>query len=269
MRIALCGLGKAGKQFVEHTMGSKEFSLCAVLCRDESSSAGKTVKEVTNLNISDSLIVQRISEFKNNEKIDVIIDFSSKSTTFKLLKICCKFGIKLVICPTDFSDEEIQFIKENTQKNNTGVVFAPTLTVGINMLIDFVNKLAVLFNDFDFEIIERHPRNKAKPTKTAEIISNTISEKGVNISSVRLNGYVGVHEVIATNGYEKITISHESFSRVAFANGALVAANYIKDKIGFYNINQVFHEIITNSYISENNSLFEQDKMRGNKICPK
>ena len=253
MRIALCGLGKAGKQFVEHTMQNKEFLLCAVLCRDESSTAGKTVKEVTNLNTSDSLIVQRISEFKNNEKIDVIIDFSNKSTTFELLKVCCEFGIKLVICPTNFSDEEILFIKETTQKAKIGVVFAPTLTVGINMLIDFVKKLTVLFNDFDFEIIERHPKNKAKPTKTAEIIANTISKKSVNISSIRLDGYVGVHEVIATNGFEKITISHESFSRVAFANGALVAANYINDKIGFYSINQVFHEIITDSYISEKN----------------
>ena len=121
------------------------------------------------------------------------------------------------------------------------------------MLIDFVKKLTVLFNDFDFEIIERHPKNKAKPTRTAEIIANTISKKSVNISSIRLDGYVGVHEVIATNGFEKITISHESFSRVAFANGALVAANYINDKIGFYSINQVFHEIITDSYISEKN----------------
>ena len=248
MNIALCGLGKAGKQFVEQTLNSEKYHLCVVLCREASSTAGKVVRNVTNINTPDSLVVKKISEFKNTENIDIIIDFSNNPTTFALLDVCCKYGINLVICPTNFTEAELEMIKEKANAHHIGVVFAPTLTVGINMLIDFVKKLSTLFNDFDYEIIEKHPKNKGKPTKTAEIIADSITSSSINIHSIRLNGYVGVHEVISTNGFEKITITHESFSRAAFVNGALIATNYIYGKEGFFTINEIFHEMITNTY---------------------
>ena len=247
MNIALCGLGKAGKKFVEHTLNSDKHILSAVLCRDSSDTAGKKVSEVTNVNVSDELLVQRISDFNNYEHIDVIVDFSNNPTTFDLVDICCKYNINLVICPTNFSDEEISTIKNKAEENNIGIVFAPTLTVGINMIIDFAQKLSTLFDNFSFEIIEKHSKIKGKPTKTAQIIGNAINtDEEVPISSVRLNGFVGVHEVIATNGYECISIQHESFSRDAFVNGALIAADYIKDRKGFYYIRDIFTEMIKN-----------------------
>ena len=75
MNIALCGLGKAGKSFVEYATVNKEHSLKAVLCREESASSGKTVTEMTNIVTDTDLTVQKISEFNNKENIDVIIDF--------------------------------------------------------------------------------------------------------------------------------------------------------------------------------------------------
>lgn len=252
MNIALCGLGKAGKKFVEHTIGSQKHSLSAVLCRDSSDTAGKTVTEVTNLITDKELIIQRISEFSNKEKIDVVIDFSNNPTTFELVDLCCKYNINLVICPTNFTDEELKTIADKAETGGIGVVFAPTLTVGINMLIDFAEKLSSLFSDFSFEIIEKHSKIKGKPTKTAQIIGDAINQDNVPISSVRLNGFVGVHEVIATNGYECISIQHESFSRDAFANGALIAADYIFGRTGFYHIREIFNDMITNEYLSEN-----------------
>ena len=244
MNIALCGLGRAGKQFVEETIKSNKYKLCKVLCRDSSQTAGKQVKELTDMNVPDNLVVERISDFDNRDNINVIVDFSSNPTTFSLLEICCKYGISLVICPTNFTDIELQYIKETALTNNIGVVFAPTLTVGVNMLIDFVTKFSSLFTDFDFAIVEKHGKNKSKPTKTAEIIKDSIYRKSADILSVRLDGYVGVHEVIATNDTECITIKHESFSRKAFVNGALVAADFIKEKKGYYNIIEVYKRLI-------------------------
>ncbi len=250
MNIALCGLGKAGKQFVEQTLSSDKFKLCDVLCRDESSSAGKTVTEVTNIKTDTPLVIQKISDFNNENNIDVIIDFSNNPTTFDLVEACCKYGINLVICPTNFTDEELNGIAKKAKENSIGIVFAPTLTIGINMLIDFVTKFSSLFGDFDFEIIEKHSKVKGSPTKTAQIIGEHISSDNVPISSIRLNGYVGVHEVIATNGYEKISITHESFSRAAFVHGALIAAEYICGKSGFYNIREIFNDMITQTYLN-------------------
>lgn len=248
MNIALCGLGKAGKSFVEYAAVNKKHSLKAVICREESNSAGKTVTEVTNVVTDEDLTVQKISEFSNKENIDVIIDFSNSETSLQLVDLCCKYNLKLVICPTAFTDEQIEIIKNKANKYNMGVVFAPTLTVGINMLIDFVAKFSALFNDFSFEIIEKHSKVKASPTKTAQIIANSILKESVPISSIRLDGFVGVHEVVATNGMECITITHESFSRTAFVHGAILAAEYIYNKTGCFEMADIFKEMITEIY---------------------
>ena len=249
MNIGLCGLGKAGKKFVEFTIGSEQYCLNTVLCRENSNSAGKKVAEVTNINVNPNLIVKKISEFDNKEKLDVIIDFSNNPTTFELVDLCSKYKINLIICPTNFSDSEIDRIKQKAEESNIGIVFAPTLTVGINMLIDFVQKLSSIFSDFSFEIIEKHGTQKGSPTKTAKVIGESICRNNVNISSVRLDGFVGVHEVIATNGYECISLEHQSFSRDAFVNGALIAANYIYGKTGFFYIREIFDEMIAESYL--------------------
>lgn len=246
MNIALCGLGKAGKKFVEYTLNDEKNCLSAVLCRDESVTRGKRVSDVTNVKMENDLVVQSISEFDNKEDLDVIIDFSNTATTMKLISLCARYNINLVICPTKFSESQMRFIKDMAETNNIGVVFAPTLTIGVNMLMDFVSKVASLFPDFSFEIIEKHPRTKASPTQTAEIIATSLGRECVPISSVRLDGYVGVHEVIATNGNERISVVHESFDRNAFASGALVAANFIYGKIGFFEIKDIYKEMISN-----------------------
>ncbi len=244
MKIGLCGLGKAGKQFVEYSLDFGKYNLCSVICRNESSSFGKTVTEITNIKTPEEIIIQKIEDFTNSEKLDVIVDFSSKETSLQLVDLCCKFGINLVICPTNFTDEELKHISNKALINKISIIYAPTLTVGINAMITFVKVFSSLFADFSFEIIEKHGKFKPSPTKTAKIIADSIENQNVNISSVRLDGYVGIHEVIATNGNERISFNHESFSRNAFANGALLAANFIDGKIGFFDIKEMFAEMM-------------------------
>lgn len=239
MKLALCGLGKAGTTFARYVTEQKTDELVCVLCRDQSSTAGKTVSEVAGIVTAQELIIRKISDFDNRQvDIDVLIDFSASSTSLELLDLCCKNKINLVICPTNFSDEQLKGIEEKVQQNGIGVVYAPTLTRGVNILMKFVNSLAN-YGDYHFEIVERHSKNKATPTKTAQYISEAIHREDTHISSVRLDGYVGIHEVSATDGYERITIVHESFSREAFVKGALRCAAFIKDKKGFYQIKDI------------------------------
>ncbi len=244
MNIGLCGLGKAGKTFVEYINHKDEYDLLTVLCRDESKTAGKNVTEITNIKTKNNLIVQKISDFNNMEKLDVLVDFSNKDTSLELVDLCCKYGINLVICPTDFNAIELQNIESKAILNKIGIIYAPTLTLGINAIITFVKLFSSLFPEFSFEIIEKHPKFKKIPTKTAEIISESILSEQVPIQSVRLDGYVGIHEIIATNGNERISFTHESFSRNAFANGALLAAQFIYGKVGFFDIKEMYAEKI-------------------------
>ena len=243
MNIGLCGLGKAGRQFVEFINSRDDYNLSAALCRDESDTANRSVADITHIKTKKNLTVTRISDFDNSQNINVIVDFSSKATTFKLIDLCSKYKINLVICPTDFTEDELKAMERKAILNEVGFIYAPALTVGINAVISFVKIFSSLFPEFSFEIVENHPKFKTKPTKTSQIIAESIN-KDVPIQSVRLDGYVGVHEIIATNGIERVSFSHESFSRDAFANGALLAADFIYGKIGFFDIKEMYLEML-------------------------
>lgn len=242
INIALCGLGKAGSEFVKQVINSDKYNLSLVIARKESLTVGKSVSSVLNIVTPEKIMIKSIEEVGIEDQFDIIVDFSNGDTTIKLIELCEKFNKNIVICPTNFTSEQIERFKQTSK--NMGIVYAPTLTIGINMLIDFVKKLSSLFPMFNFEIIERHGKNKSKPTETSKIISDAIEKKDVNISSVRLDGYVGVHEVTATNGSERISIIHESLSRKAFVDGALLAVEFIHGKKGYYEMKDIFSTLI-------------------------
>lgn len=254
MKIGLCGLGRAGKEFVKYIDDKKDIDLCVVLCRDESKTAGKMLHDVTKFDGRQDVVIERISECKLDDKPEVLIDFSGCETTLKLVDFCAKNGINLVICPTDFTPEELDYIKNTATEGGIGIMFAPTLTLGINVMMDYLEKISKVFPTFKFEIVEKHPCNKPKPTRTAKYITEIIDREDVPISSVRLDGYVGLHEVICADGLERITLTHETCSRQAFARGALFAAKYIIDKKGFYGINKVLKELLV-----EGEAFYDED----------
>lgn len=241
MRIALCGLGRAGSTMAKVLLSADEQVLYVALCRDESSASGKDIGDIINIS-QQEITVTKLSEAVgalNNNKVDIIIDFSGRETTLQLLDICAKIGCGLVICTTDFTSKEVERFQSYPAKYGFGIVYAPNLTRGINILIEFIRKTSDMLFDFDFEIIERHRRDKSKPSTTANIIKSAIGRSNTPISSIRVGGYVGIHEVTAANENERITIIHESFSRNAFADGALMAAKFLCGKQGYYEMRDV------------------------------
>ncbi len=249
MKLAICGFGRAAQALAKNILDHNAHTLQTVICRSTSTKQGMDIGEILyGKGRTVGIVItspEKILDSQNAYDIDVVIDFSHRDMAFPLIELCGNLKANLVICTTNHSIEEISKFQDLSEKLNIGVVYAPNLTVGINLLMDFVKRLSKVFPDFDFEIIERHPKDKAPVTTTARMISQAIDKEDVPIHSVRLNGYVGVHEVTASNGYEKITIEHESFSRMAFANGALLAAEYIENKKGAYLMQDVVKHIIS------------------------
>lgn len=243
MNIAVCGLGRAGKELARKVLSGTSHNLTLGLCRDSSSAVGEDVGELLGMPKT-GIRVYKISDCVDAIKdTDVIIDFSGKQTSLELASVCKKVHKNLVICTTNFTDEEKQYLRVLSENGDFGLVYAPNLTIGINLLMEFVGKLSRILPDFDFEIVERHRRDKPKVTTTAKLISKVINRGDIPISSVRAGGYVGIHEVIAASEEERITIEHESFSRQAFAKGALLAAQFVSDKVGFYEMRDVIVDL--------------------------
>ena len=101
----------------------------------------------------------------------------------------------------------------------------------------------MIFPNYEFDILEKHPKGKKKPTATAKMLAKAARDDEISIHSVRMDGYIGVHQITITDGIERITLVHESLSRQAFAKGAILAAEYIQGKTGFFRMEDVIHHL--------------------------
>ena len=150
---------------------------------------------------------------------------------------------------------------------HNAICYAPNITLGVNVLMLLTNIAASILNNYDFQITEVHHRNKKdSPSGTAvkiareikkglDFVGHDINESQIPINSVRTGGVVGKHEVMIVGNDDKIEITHESFSRKAFALGAVKAIEFIYDKIGYYEMEDVlnFGRILENYIKNENN----------------
>lgn len=248
MKVAVCGFGRAAKALVKKILNCEEYDLKAVICRASSTNKGMDVGKAIyggdrEIGVTVVSIEEMISQFEPQD-IDVIIDFSHRDMAVSLIELCGRLHSNLIICTTNHSIAEICEFQSAAETLSIGIVYAPNLTVGINLLMDFVKRIARAFPEFNFEIIEKHPVDKPLVTTTSTIVAQAIDKGDIPIHSIRMDGYVSVHEVIATNGAERISIEHESFSRMAFANGAMLAADFINGRKGFFLMQDVLKDKI-------------------------
>ena len=191
-------------------------------------------------------------------KPDVIIDFSNPSCLDGLLDYCKSTGTPLVIGSTGYSDEQTAMIKAAAQQ--IPVFFTFNMSLGINLLVTLAKKAAsVLGDQFDIEIVEKHHNQKIDaPSGTAIMLANAINEtldnskhyvydrhsrrqkrekSEIGMHAIRGGTIVGEHDVIFAGNDEVITLSHSAASKMVFAEGAVNAAVFLKDKpAGLYDM---------------------------------
>ena len=204
-------------------------------------------------------LYKNISECK--EDADVIIDFSHHSAISSILAYAKEKKIPVIIATTGHDTSELDMIKEASE--TIPVFHSGNFSLGINLLIELAKKAtAFLGLDDDIEIVEAHHNKKLDaPSGTALMIANEISEvlpekpeykfdrtterqmrpkNEIGIHSIRAGTIVGEHSVIFGCNNEVINISHSAASRDVFANGALRAAEFIKDKpAGMYTMSDM------------------------------
>jgi 4-hydroxy-tetrahydrodipicolinate reductase len=194
-------------------------------------------------------VYRKLNECRENP--DAIIDFSNPEALGELLDYAVKRSIPIVVATTGLSNQHRSMLLEASGK--IPVFFSANMSLGINLLIDLVQKAAkVLGDDFDIEIIEKHHNRKIDaPSGTALYIADSInavmdnkeqyvfdrhsvrksrSKNEIGIHAVRGGTIVGEHSVIFAGNDEIIEINHSARSREIFASGALKAAAFIHGK---------------------------------------
>jgi len=250
MRIALAGLGITGKQVAEYILEQDNVSLETVVVSSDSSKVGVDIGELLGRKPLGTTVIGSCSlvETLHQKRPQVLLDFSNPTFIHDHIELLAESGTHLVIATTGHSSTDIERIKYYTQKYHIGTVMAPNITYGVNVLMQLCKYAARMMGGYDFEIIESHHRyKKDSPSGTAKRIaekiiegSNVHSDSDIAIHSIRAGGIVGDHKVVICGPYDKIELRHESFSRQAFAQGALWAAQFIAKNRGFYFMEDVF-----------------------------
>ena len=194
---------------------------------------------------------------------DVLIDFTRPEGTLDHLAICRRLGVNMVIGTTGFNAQQKAQLGAGAQ--DIGIVFAPNMSVGVNLLFKLLETASrVLSEGYDIEIIEAHHRHKVDaPSGTAlglgEVVARTLGRdlsecavygregvtgerdpSTIGFATVRGGDIVGDHTVLYAGIGERIEITHKASSRATFALGALRAARFLKvNPAGMYDMQDV------------------------------
>jgi 4-hydroxy-tetrahydrodipicolinate reductase len=197
------------------------------------------------------------------EQFDVLIDFTAPEASLRHLALCQSYGKAVVLGTTGFSLQQQQQIARAAE--NIPVVFAPNMSVGVNLCLKLLEQAAAtLGDDVDIEIMEAHHRHKRDaPSGTAlkmgEVIANELGRKldevavygregageerdrkTIGFATVRAGDIVGDHTVVFAGLGERVEITHKASSRMTFASGAVRAAVWLHDKkAGLYSMSDV------------------------------
>lgn len=230
MKIALIGYGAMGKIIAR--LAEKKTHEIAVIIHE------------ADANLSAAELAEKL------KGVDAAIDFSAAEAVGKNVEACVLAGVPLVEGTTGWNDrrEEIEkFVKES----DGAFVFGANFSIGVNLfyrIVGLASELFARFEDYEAFIEEQHhSRKKDAPSGTAlklkDIVSRHIT-KDFSVSATRAGNIPGTHRVGFDGAADQILLEHAARSREGFASGAILAAEWIAGRKGFYEFTDVMDEIL-------------------------
>jgi len=223
IKLAIVGYGKMGKE-IENAMDRNKFEL-----------VGKY--DIDN----------RVQD--NLKKVpDVAIEFSTPGSVKENIEFLASKKVNIVCGTTGWYDK-VEKVKEIIAANDIGFIYASNFSIGMNIFFQITKTAGEMlkkFEQYSVSIAEVHHIHKLdKPSGTAIKLAEILEEKmgrSIEISSERIGEVFGTHKIIIDSAADRITLEHDAKSRRGFAEGALMAAEFIHGKKGFYRFEEIFVE---------------------------
>lgn len=243
MKLAILGYGKMGR-IIEQFATERGHEI---------------VLKVNEHNLADL----NIANLKNAE---VAIDFSTPDSVLKNIEICFDAGVAVVVGTTGWYGR-LQEVKDQCLEGNNTLLYGSNFSVGVNVFFHINKILAKIMNNYaqyEVQVEEIHHTEKLdSPSGTAMSIAEGILDQldrkneWVNelvgsgtelitkpeqllIESHRIEHVPGTHTVIYSSEVDEIEFKHTAHSRAGFALGAVLAAEWVHNKTGFFNITDMF-----------------------------
>jgi 4-hydroxy-tetrahydrodipicolinate reductase len=182
--------------------------------------------------------------------VDVAVDFTTPRAAPENIRRLAVLGVNSVVGTTGWLDH-LPMMREAVARGNTGLVWAPNFSLGMNLFLQAVTHTAALFakhseyEAWGWEI--HHAAKKDAPSGTLKKLAEEMGAAGygrpVSLSANRAGAHPGTHEIGFDSALDTITLRHTARSREGFAHGALQAARWIAGKKGFFEFAEILSEL--------------------------
>jgi 4-hydroxy-tetrahydrodipicolinate reductase len=261
MKIAIAGAsGRMGRMLIETVLNDADARLAGALDRPGApqlgQDAGAFLGKTTGVVLTDD--IERVFA-----DADFLIDFTRPEGTMPHLEAALRHNVKMIVGTTGFDDAQKAQLRAAGEE--IGIVFAPNMSVGVNVTMKLLEFAAKQFAEgYDIEIIEAHHRHKVDaPSGTAlamgEVVAKALGRdlkdcavygregvtgerdpSTIGFAAIRGGDIVGDHTVLFAGIGERIEITHKSASRLSYAQGALRAARFLAGRdAGFFDMQDV------------------------------
>ena len=133
------------------------------------------------------------------------------------------------------------------ERKGAGLLYGTNFSVGVQVMLRLTEQMTHLLagSGYTFRIEETHHASKLDaPSGTAVSLQQVMASAGkVEIVSNREGEIAGIHEVTARSDADSITLRHEAFSRRAFAEGAVRAAEWLQGRTGSYDFREIYPQL--------------------------
>lgn len=235
MRIAIIGYGRMGKTIEK-------------LAIDK----GHEIALKIDIDNQDDLNAENLKE------IDVAIEFTTPATAFDNVSRCIYAGVPVISGTTGWQDKFVE-AKTLCYDRSGAMLVSSNFSIGVNLFFALNKKLAEMmqpYEEYKLQVTETHHTKKLDaPSGTAITLAEGIMSanegktKWVNkasedkatvpIISIREPDVPGTHVINYKSEIDSIEIKHEAYSRIGFASGAVLAAEWIIEKVGVYEMKDV------------------------------
>jgi 4-hydroxy-tetrahydrodipicolinate reductase len=230
MKIAIIGYGKMGKKIEE-------------IARER----GHQIVSIIDINNFNDIFSEKFAS------ADVALEFTIPQMAEKNIRAAWQQNVRVVSGTTGWN-EQLDILKNELQNNDNTLFWTPNFSLGVNIFFEINKKLAKIINNFrqyKAGITEiHHTQKKDAPSGTAISLANVIlenierkttwtlspekDENSIEIQAIRQGEVAGTHIVEYDSPQDTITLTHEAKGRDGFALGAVLAAEFVQNKKGFF-----------------------------------
>lgn len=234
MKIVLIGYGKMGKE-IESIARDRGHDIALII--DQNNQADLTIE--------------------NLKGVDVVIEFTNPDSAYQNYMTCFDAGVPVVSGTTGWLDQ-LDEVKSRCE-DGKGFFYASNFSLGVNLFFELNKKLVQLmsgFDQYDVDMEEIHHIHKLDspsgtaltlaegvlknhPVKNSWIEGLSTKDSEMSIVAKRHGAVPGTHSITWHSEVDEIQIQHQAYSRKGFAFGAVLAAEFMPGKSGFFGMNDL------------------------------